>query len=58
MDNLRKFEKDESQNLRKIVEQMNNLHARMGGRDGRPERVALLEAMAVLQKEINRVGVV
>ena len=55
MNNLRQYEKDESQNLRKIVEQMNNLHAKMGGRDSRPERKALVKAMAVLQKEIDRV---
>jgi hypothetical protein len=54
MNNLKQYEKDERDNLRKIVEQMNNLHARMGGRDDRPERVALLEAMRVLQEEIDR----
>jgi hypothetical protein len=56
MNNLRQYEKDERQNLQKIVEQMNNLHARMGGRDSRPERKALLRAMNVLQKEIDREG--
>lgn len=54
MNNLRQYEKDESQNLRKIVEQMNNLHAQMGGRDSRPERKALVKAMTILQKEIDR----
>ena len=56
MNNLRQYEKDERQNLQKIVEQMNNLHASMGGRDSRPERKALLRAMNVLQKEIDREG--
>ena len=54
MNNLKQYEKDESQNLQKIVEQMNALHAQMGGRDARPERKALLRAMRVLQKEITR----
>lgn len=54
VNNLRQYEKDESQNLRRIVEEMNSLHARMGGRDSRPERVALLRAMRILQKEIDR----
>jgi hypothetical protein len=54
MNNLKQYEKDERDNLRKIVEQMNDLHARMGGRDSRPERKALLRAMIVLQKEIDR----
>jgi hypothetical protein len=56
MNSLKQYEKDERNNLRKIVEQMNNLHARMGGRDSRPERKALLRAMSVLQKEIDREG--
>jgi len=51
---LRKYEKDESRRLQRIVEQMNELHADMGGRDDRPERVALLKAMALLQSEIDR----
>lgn len=54
MNNLRQYEKDERQNLRKIVEQMNLLHSRMGGRDKRPERVALVKCMTILQKEIDR----
>ena len=37
-----------------MVEDMNRLHAQMGGRDGRPERVALLKCMAILDKEIKR----
>lgn len=57
MNNLRQYEKDEKQNLRKIVEEMNGLHARMGGRDSRPERKALLRAMHILQKEIDRAPV-
>jgi hypothetical protein len=54
MNNLRQYEKDERQNLQRIVEQINNLHANMGGRDSRPERKALMRAMVVLQKEIKR----
>ena len=54
MNNLRQFERDERANLRRIVNDMNNLHAVMGGRTNRPERKALLRAMYVLQKEIER----
>ena len=54
MSNLKQYEKDESQNLLKIKEQMNDLHARMGGRDKRPERVALMQCMEILDKEIQR----
>jgi hypothetical protein len=54
MNNLIQYEKDERQNLQKIVEQMNNLHASMGGRESRPERKALMRAMVMLQKEIKR----
>ena len=52
--NVRQFEKDERPALRKLVEQMNHLHAKMGGRDKRPERIALLKAMKILQVEIDR----
>lgn len=51
--NLRKYEKDERQNLMRIAEDMNLLHARMGGRDARPERLALIKAMKALQKVID-----
>jgi hypothetical protein len=54
MSNLKKYEKDESRNLLKIKEQMNDLHARMGGRDTRPERKALMKCMGILDKEIER----
>jgi len=54
MNNYKKHEKDERQNLLKIKEQMNDLHARMGGRDKRPERKALARCMAILDKEIQR----
>ncbi len=54
MSNLKKYEKDESRNLLKIKEQMNDLHARMGGRDKRPERKALMKCMEILDKEIKR----
>lgn len=54
MSNLKKYEKDESRNILKIKEQMNDLHARMGGRDTRPERKALMKCMGILDKEIER----
>lgn len=54
MNDPQKYERDESKNLQKLVEQMNDLHARMGGRDTRPERVALMRAMYILVAEINR----
>lgn len=54
MNNLRQYEKDESKALRKIVADMNRLHATMGGRDDRPEREALMRCMAILVKEIDR----
>lgn len=50
---LRQYERDETIGLSRIVESMNTLHARMGGRTSRPERKALIKAMAVLQKEID-----
>jgi len=54
MNNFKQYEKDERYNLRLIANKMNLLHAKMGGRDNRPERIALLLAMEVLQKEIDR----
>lgn len=54
MNTLKQYEKDESLNLLKIAEDMNRLHANMGGRDSRPERKALLKCMAILHKEIER----
>ena len=50
---MKQHEKDESKNLLKICEQMNELHAKMGGRDTRPERVALMECMEILHKVIK-----
>ena len=52
--NLRKYEQDETQRMREILNQMNTIHARMGGRDDRPERVALMQCMDILGKEIER----
>lgn len=52
--NVRQFEKDERPALRRLVEQANRLHGQMGGRDNRPERVALLKVMKILQAEIDR----
>lgn len=54
MANLRQYEKDESFAIQDLVEQMNLLHARMGGRDRRPERLALLRCMKILHKELDR----
>jgi hypothetical protein len=53
MPNYRQYEKDESRNIQKIIDSMNILHANMGGRDERPERLALLECMRILQKTID-----
>ena len=52
--NLRQYERDETPNLLKLVEDMNRLHSNMGGRDRRPERVALLKCMKILTNEIER----
>lgn len=54
MNNLRQYEKSVRLELLDLTNRMNNLHANMGGRDGRPERKALVKAMRILQKEINR----
>lgn len=54
MANYRQYEKDETPALRKLVDQMNTLHAEMGGRDRRPERLALLRCMRVLDKTITK----
>ena len=52
--NLQQFEKDESQNLTDLLMRMNKLHAEMGGRDRRPERVALMKCMQIISREITR----
>lgn len=54
MPNYRQYEKDESANIRKILNDMSRLHAEMGGRDSRPERVALVKCMAILRKELDK----
>ena len=54
MNYLRQYEKDVSQELTLLVERMNLLHAEMGGRDERPERVALEECMKILSAEVDR----
>ena len=53
---LRRHEKDETPALRDLSDQMNRLHAEMGGRDSRPERKALLKCMRILQKAIEDAG--
>ena len=50
---MKQHEKDERQALLAIVGQMNELHSKMGGRDGRSERKALLKCMNILTKEIQ-----
>lgn len=54
MNNLRQYETDQTDNLQKLVDQMNNLHSSMGGRDSRPERLALGLCMKILCREIAR----
>jgi hypothetical protein len=54
MNNLRRYEKDETQKIMDILHQMNELHAKMAGRDSRPERKALIKAILILQKEVER----
>lgn len=54
MNDIRKYERDERKGMQRIVAQMNEFHATMGGRDKRPERVALLRAMQILQRDVER----
>lgn len=54
MPNYQQYEKDERGNLLRIIDDMNRLYSDMGGRDKRPERVALLKCMRILRKEIER----
>lgn len=51
---LKQFEHDETHGLRKLVDQMNRLHADMGGRDSRPERRALIQAMKAIENGIQQ----
>ena len=54
MDKYQQYEQDERANILRIIESMNQLHAKMGGRDNRPERKALLKCMHILTKENER----
>lgn len=54
MSRLRQYERDETPKLRNLLAQMNQLHANMGGRDTRPERIALQKCMHILDREIQR----
>lgn len=54
MPSYEQYEKDERVNLLRIIDDMNCLYSDMGGRDKRPERVALLKCMRILRKEIER----
>ena len=50
---LWRYEKDETSALRDLADEMNRLHAQMGGRDSRPEREALLKCMRLIEKAIE-----
>lgn len=50
----KQYETCQRKNLLKLREQINLLHADMGGRDRRPERVALSKCMDILTKELDR----
>lgn len=52
MADLRQYELDESQRLRRLVEQINIAHSEMGGRDCRPARVALMRCMRLIDAAI------
>lgn len=52
--NLRQYETCQRLALLDLMRQMNALHSTMGGRDSRPERIALLNAMKILQRELDR----
>lgn len=54
MNNLRQFEQDESAKLQRIINDMNQLHAEMGGRDRRPERLALMKCIKILANELEQ----
>lgn len=51
---MKKYEKCERIGILKLREEMNDLHALMGGRDNRPERVALSKCIDILTKELER----
>lgn len=50
---LRRYEKDETPALRDLADEMNRLHAQMGGRDTRPEREALVKCTRLIEKAIE-----
>lgn len=50
---LRRYEKDETPALRDLADEMNRMHAQMGGRDSRPERKALVKCMRLIEKAIE-----
>jgi hypothetical protein len=54
MERYQKYEKCERKALLKLHEQMNYLHADMGGRDRRPERIALIKCMDIITQELDR----
>ena len=54
MPDYKQYEKDERANLVRIINDMNDLYSKMGGRTNRPERKALRRAMHILHKEVER----
>ena len=54
MNNIRKYETDQTAELQNLVDQMNRLHSLMGGRDSRPERIVLIKCIKILSEEIAR----
>ena len=54
MRGLKQYEKDEHLNISKLRDDLYHLHDTMGGRDNRPERVALRKSAAILDREIQR----
>lgn len=54
MRGLRQYEKDEHLNILKLRDDIYRLCNTMGGRDNRPERVALRRSAAILDREIQR----
>ena len=54
MRGLRQYEIDEHLGILKLRDDIYRLHDTMGGRDNRPERVALRRSAAILDREIQR----
>ena len=52
MPNFKQYETCQRRELLSLHTQINTLHANMGGRDSRPERIALVKCMAVLNAHL------